>query len=82
MTRFIRWLQYVQFLCFLLCIDRAGFALNTGKHRKADINDVEKSSHQGEDAEDDIYYYNAKALNYEKLTRNILLSIEEGQLIL
>ena len=72
----------MQFLCFLLFIDRAGFSLNTGKHRQADINDVEKSSHQREDAEDDIYYYNAKFSTYEKLTRNTLLSIEEGQLIL
>ena len=76
------WLQYVQFLFFLLCIDRVGFALNIGKHRKTDINDVEKSSHQREDAEDDVYYYNEKVLTYEKLIRNTLSSIEEGQLIL
>ena len=72
----------MQFLCFLSFIDRAGFSLNTGKHRQADINEVEKSSHQREDAEDDIYYYNAKDATYEILNRNTLLSIEEGQLIL
>ena len=76
------WLQYVQFLCFLLYIDRAGFSLNTGKHRQADTDDVEKSSDQREDAEDDIYYYNAKDATYEILNRNTLLSIEEDQLIL
>ena len=74
--------KYVQFVSFSLCIYRAGYALNANKHQKTDVSDIEKSAHQREDAEGDVYYYNAKALTYEKLTRNTLLSIEEGQSIL
>ena len=49
---------------------------------KEDTKDVETLAPQGKDVEDDVYYYNTKAATYEKLTQNIILSIEEGQLIL
>ena len=74
--------KYVQFVSFSLCIYRAGYALNANKHQKTDVSDIEKSAHQREDAEGDVYYYNAKASTYDKLTRDTLSLIDEGQLVL
>ena len=72
----------VQFVSFFLCIHRAGYALNANKHQTTDVSDIEKSAHQREDAEGDVYYYNAKASTYEKLTRDTLSLIDECQLVL
>ena len=66
----------------MACIDRAGYALDINNQLKEDTKDVETLAHQGEDKEDDVYYYNTKAATYEKLTQDILIAIEEGQLIL